>query len=49
MKEIKMGDVRDFRNFMNAVIDERSFKKISGYLDQARSGTAAQASARHCV
>jgi len=35
--ELKMGDVRDFRNFVNAVIDERSFKKISGYLDAAKS------------
>ena len=35
--ELKMGDVRDFRNFVNAVIDERSFKKISGYLDEAKS------------
>lgn len=34
---IKMGDVRDFRNFMAAVIHEASFKKISGYLDYARS------------
>ena len=30
---IKMGDVRDFRNFMGAVIDERAFKKIGGYID----------------
>jgi 1-pyrroline-5-carboxylate dehydrogenase len=33
----KMGDVRDFSHFMNAVIDERSFKKISGYLDFVKS------------
>jgi 1-pyrroline-5-carboxylate dehydrogenase len=32
-----MGDVRDFGNLVNAVIDERSFKKISGYLESARS------------
>ena len=31
-----MGDVRDFRNFMGAVIDEKSFTKISGYLDDAK-------------
>ena len=37
LKSIKMGDVRDFRNFVNAVIDERSFRKISGYIDAARS------------
>ncbi len=35
MKEINVGDVRDFRNFMGAVIDEKAFKKISGYLDDA--------------
>ena len=29
-----MGDVRDFRNFMGAVIDEKAFKKISGYIDR---------------
>jgi 1-pyrroline-5-carboxylate dehydrogenase len=34
--EIKMGDVRDFRNFMGAVIDQRAFEKITGYLDYAR-------------
>jgi 1-pyrroline-5-carboxylate dehydrogenase len=33
---IRMGDVRDFSNFMNAVIDERSFKKISGYIETAK-------------
>jgi 1-pyrroline-5-carboxylate dehydrogenase len=33
---LKMGDVRDFQNFVNAVIDERSFKKISGYLEEAK-------------
>jgi 1-pyrroline-5-carboxylate dehydrogenase len=36
MRTIRQGDVRDFRNFMGAVIDERSFTKIEGYLDDAR-------------
>jgi 1-pyrroline-5-carboxylate dehydrogenase len=36
MKEIRMGDVRDFRNFMGAVIDRKSFDKISGYIDDAK-------------
>jgi 1-pyrroline-5-carboxylate dehydrogenase len=36
MKEIKVGDVADFRNFMGAVIDQKAFTKISGYLDDAR-------------
>jgi 1-pyrroline-5-carboxylate dehydrogenase len=37
MEEIKMGDVRDFRNFMGAVIDARAFGKIKGYIDHAAS------------
>jgi len=32
MKDIKVGDVRDFRNFMGAVIDKKAFDKISGYI-----------------
>jgi 1-pyrroline-5-carboxylate dehydrogenase len=36
LSEIKMGDVRDFRNFMGAVIDEKSFKKIGDYLADAK-------------
>jgi 1-pyrroline-5-carboxylate dehydrogenase len=34
--EITMGDVRDFRHFMGAVIDEKSFKKIGEYIDDAK-------------
>jgi 1-pyrroline-5-carboxylate dehydrogenase len=34
--EIKMGDICDFRNFMGAVIDRKSFDNISGYLEHAR-------------
>lgn len=33
---IKMGDVEDFTNFMNAVIDERAFNKIISYIDWAK-------------
>jgi len=36
MKDIKIGDVRDFRNFMGAVIDKKAFSKISEYLDDAK-------------
>jgi 1-pyrroline-5-carboxylate dehydrogenase len=36
MQEIKVGDVRDFRNFLGAVIDQKAFTKISGYLDDAK-------------
>ena len=31
-----MGDPTDFRNFMGAVIDERAFKTIRGYIAHAR-------------
>ena len=34
--DIRMGDVADFRNFMGAVIDQRAFVKLKGYLDQAK-------------
>ncbi|WP_298735385.1 L-glutamate gamma-semialdehyde dehydrogenase [uncultured Chitinophaga sp.] len=33
---MKMGTVEDFGNFVNAVIDERSFDKIAAYIDQAK-------------
>ena len=35
MSQIRMGDVTDFRNFVGAVIDEKSFTKISAYLADA--------------
>jgi 1-pyrroline-5-carboxylate dehydrogenase len=34
--QIRMGDVRDFRNFMGAVIDRKAFDGISAYLAEAR-------------
>ncbi len=34
---IKVGDVCDFSNFMNAVIDEESFDKIVDYIEFARN------------
>jgi len=37
ISKIKMGDVEDFTNFFAAVIDEKAFDKISGYIDQAKS------------
>jgi len=36
LKDVKMGDVQDFRNFMGAVIDRASFEKIASYIDHAR-------------
>ena len=37
VNSIKMGDVLDFGNFMNAVIDENSFDRISRYIDYANT------------
>jgi 1-pyrroline-5-carboxylate dehydrogenase len=37
MQQIRMGDPTDFRNFMSAVIDNRAFKKISGYVEHGRA------------
>jgi 1-pyrroline-5-carboxylate dehydrogenase len=36
MATFKMGTVENFGNFINAVIDERSFDKITAYIDQAK-------------
>jgi len=35
IKSFKMGSVEDFTNFINAVIDEKSFDKIKSYIDKA--------------
>ena len=37
MREMRMGDVQDFRTFIGAVIDRKSFTKISGYLTMRRT------------
>jgi 1-pyrroline-5-carboxylate dehydrogenase len=42
VKSFKMGTVEDFSNFINAVIDERSFSKIKSYLDKAKQDPAAE-------
>jgi 1-pyrroline-5-carboxylate dehydrogenase len=39
LKSFKMGSPEDFTNFINAVIDERAFDKISAYIDQAKKDT----------
>lgn len=36
VKTMKMGTVEDFTNFVNAVIDEKSFDKLEGYIRNAR-------------
>jgi len=37
VESLRMGDVTDLSNFMGAVIDERSFRKLSGVLDMAHA------------
>lgn len=37
LKTIQMGDVRDFKNYVNAVIDEKSFKRISAAIESAKN------------
>ena len=37
LKDFKMGSPEDFRNFINAVIDERAFDKITSYIAQAKN------------
>ena len=39
---IKMGDVKDFTNFMNAVIDEDSFDNIVSYIEYAKKSSDAK-------
>jgi 1-pyrroline-5-carboxylate dehydrogenase len=42
LKNIKTGPVEDFTNFVNAVIDERAFNKISSYIKNAQSSQEAE-------
>ncbi len=36
LKSLKMGPTEDFSNFINAVIDEKSFDKLAKYIEQAK-------------
>lgn len=42
LSTIKTGPPEDFTNFVNAVIDESSFDKLSGYIDRARTDEDAE-------
>jgi 1-pyrroline-5-carboxylate dehydrogenase len=42
LKSFKMGSTEDFRNFITAVIDERAFDKIKGYIDDVRNSDEAE-------
>ncbi len=41
-EEVKMGDVKDAGNFVNAVIDEVSFDKCKSYIDYAETAADAK-------
>ena len=42
LSTIKMGDVTDFTNYVNAVIDEASFDNCKGYIDRAKASADAE-------
>jgi len=42
VQELKMGPPEDFNNFVNAVIDEASFDKITHYIEQAKKDKDAE-------
>ena len=42
VKSFKMGTVEDFTNFVNAVIDEKSFNNIKTYIDNAKKDPKAE-------
>ena len=41
LNQIKMGSPEDFSNFMNAVIHEGAFTKLTGYIEKAKKATDA--------
>ncbi len=42
LKTVKMGPTEDFTNFVNAVIDEKSFDKIAKYIDGAKADSGVE-------
>ncbi len=42
IKTMKMGTVEDFGNFINAVIDEKAFRSITKYIDNAKKDKKAK-------
>ena len=39
---IKIGDPRDYTNFINAVIDKKSFERVMGYIETAKNAEDAE-------
>jgi 1-pyrroline-5-carboxylate dehydrogenase len=42
IKTMKVGPTEDFTNFVNAVIDEKSFDKLAKYIDNAKLDTSVE-------
>jgi 1-pyrroline-5-carboxylate dehydrogenase len=42
LAQIKMGVTEEFTNFINAVIDEKAFDKISAYIEQAKQDSGVE-------
>lgn len=42
VETMKVGSTEDFSNFVNAVIDEKSFNKIKGYIENAKKDRKAK-------
>ncbi len=42
VKSMKVGGTEDFTNFINAVIDEKSFDKLAKYIDEAKTSKDAE-------
>jgi 1-pyrroline-5-carboxylate dehydrogenase len=42
LKTVRMGDVQDFSNFMNAVIDKNAFDSITSYIEYAKNSSEAE-------
>jgi len=42
LKSMKMGPVEDFTNFINAVIDEKSFDKLATYIESVKKSPDAE-------
>lgn len=42
IESFKIGGTEDFTNFVNAVIDEKSFDKLAGYIDRAQKDEDAE-------
>lgn len=42
MGGFRVGPVEDFRNFVNAVIDEKSFDKLAAYIEAAKQDTSCE-------